>query len=219
MGSIVYGAKYESGRDVKVVASLVRDEIKAAVKSGELPGALKASVRISRYSGGRSIRVDLKVPGLKVYSVARLLADRDEGGNSYGLPWRSEEASAVVKKVEAILDAYNFDGSDPMTDYFHVNFYGSVDLDGDRDAELAALPPKGSEEAKTLRWGPPKAKPVEALLSSVASNVVSLDGWVMAKAVEKAAANGIRPLLDSTVEGCSAAMWHERGEPCSLCAK
>jgi len=225
MGSIAYGSKYRDGLDVKEIAANVREEIKAAVKSGEFPKGLKASVRISRYAGGRSINVNLKAPGVKVYSVARLLADRDTPHEHNNLGWRSDEAAAIVERVEAMLDAYNFDGSDSMTDYFHVNFYAHVDMDGDREAELAALSHlvKGTPEWDRARyakeWAATEARAAAKAAAPAPSNVVSLDAWVMEKAVKAAAKNGIVPLIDSTVEGCPAAMWHDRGEPCSLCAK
>lgn len=201
MTSIAYGKKYSRGMDVKEIAALVRGEIKAAVKSGELPKALKASVRIDRYSGGRSIDVKLTCPGLKVYSVPRLLADRDEPNVYSGLNWMSDEASEVTKKVKAMLDAYNFDGSDTMTDYFHVNFYSEVVLDGNRDEELAALSGlvKGTTEYDRAKypkeWAAFEAREAEKAKAAAApSNVVSLDAYVMTKAVEAAAKNGIMPI-------------------------
>ncbi len=36
------------------------------------------------------------------------------------------EAKEVFKQLEAMLGAYNFDGSETQVDYFHVNFYGHV---------------------------------------------------------------------------------------------
>lgn len=215
MSERAYGKRYNEAKSVKEVAALVRAEIKAAIKSGELP-KLKASVRYKTFSGGCSIDVNLSELGIPIYNPARLLADRDDPHTFVpGLNWMSDEAGAVVKKVEAMLASYNHDGSDSMTDYFDVRFYGHVDIDDrNRDAEVAALPPKGSPEANALRYGKPAPK-----ADAAPSNVVSLDAWVMEKAVKAAAANGIYPILDSTVEGCAAAMWHDRGAPCALCAK
>ncbi len=33
---------------------------------------------------------------------------------------------ALAKAIRAIMDSYNYDGSDAMTDYFDVRFYGNV---------------------------------------------------------------------------------------------
>jgi hypothetical protein len=49
------------------------------------------------------------------------------------------EATALLKKVEALVAAYNFDGSDSMTDYFHVNFYAHVDFGSSEHREYMEL--------------------------------------------------------------------------------
>jgi len=46
-----------------------------------------------------------------------------------GLDMHTAEAKALRDQLRAMINAYNFDGSDSMTDYFHVNFYGGVDFD------------------------------------------------------------------------------------------
>jgi len=53
----------------------------------------------------------------------------------------SDEGRALDTQLEAMISAYNFDGSDSMTDYFHVNFYGHVNIAGamTRDEEVAAI--------------------------------------------------------------------------------
>ena len=33
----------------------------------------------------------------------------------------------VLKTLEHMLNAYNYDGSDPQTDYFNVNFWGHAE--------------------------------------------------------------------------------------------
>lgn len=40
----------------------------------------------------------------------------------------TDEAKQVMQKAVEIIDSYNFDDSDSMTDYFHCNFYSEVDL-------------------------------------------------------------------------------------------
>lgn len=88
------GSKYEETKDLDIaeVAKLVRKDL-AALK---LP--VKPSVRISRYSGGQSLDVSVKM----------------------------ERNPEVAKKIRAILDSYNFDESDSQSDYFCVRFYGHV---------------------------------------------------------------------------------------------
>lgn len=92
------GSKFESvkGMDVKDIAKLIRAELK------ELP--YKTSVKIERYSMGRSINVDVYLPAYPTH----------------------EEQDPIRKAIRAVTDQYNFDNSDPMTDYFSVNFYSNV---------------------------------------------------------------------------------------------
>lgn len=124
--TIQYGAKFEAGLDTAQIAARVRVDIAAAVKAGELPKA-KYSVRISRFSGGSSIDITVRALPFQVLNRASYKLA------SYGLeqvgPWMSDEARAVDAKLEAMLAAYNFDGSDLSTDYFHVRFYGHVTID------------------------------------------------------------------------------------------
>jgi hypothetical protein len=94
---------------------------------GELP-ACKYSVRISRYAGGRSLNVRISGTDFPLLSEERLAADH-ENRHVPGLVWQSAKAIDIQKKVEAIVAAYNFDGSEIQSDYFHVNFHSHVDFD------------------------------------------------------------------------------------------
>lgn len=146
MYEISYGSKYEKGLNITEIAKRVRDDIKAAEKAGALPKGIKTSVRISRYSMGQSLNVTIKaMPGVQVMNRTRLEHDRDfphrypEGP---GLELHTAEARAVVDALEALVGAYNFNGSEIQVDYFHVNFYGRVDIDwhlerAEREAFLA----------------------------------------------------------------------------------
>ena len=106
------GPKYQGYRPVKVVAQDVRRDLKDAVANGELPQGLKFSVK-SDNRGTNAVRV-------RVSGVART---RDDYGRLTG------EAKAVYDKVDSIVNAYNRDNSDIMTDYFDVDYYGTVQLD------------------------------------------------------------------------------------------
>jgi|SRR6185437_2116435 len=92
------GAKYEQTKnmDIAEIAKLIRQDIKQ-----KHPAAAKSSVRIERFSNGRSI--DVVVKGINAI-----------------------HAEQVKQDVEDIVAAYNFDDSDAMSDYFHVRFYSSV---------------------------------------------------------------------------------------------
>jgi hypothetical protein len=106
------GEKYIGRRPVKEVAVDIRRDIKDAVSSGELPTGLKFSVK-SDTRGTNAVRVRVSGTG----------RTRDESGRLTG------EAKAVYEKVSSIVNAYNRDNSDMMTDYFDTDYYGTVQLD------------------------------------------------------------------------------------------
>jgi Arc/MetJ-type ribon-helix-helix transcriptional regulator len=106
------GPKYQGYRKVTVVAQDVRRDLKDAVANGELPQGLKFSVK-SDSRGTNAVRV-------RVSGTPRT---RDENGRLTG------EAKAIYEKVDSIVNAYNRDNSDIMTDYFDVDYYGTVQLD------------------------------------------------------------------------------------------
>lgn len=141
------GSKYAEGRSAKEIASLVRGEIRAAVKAGELPSA-KYSVRIDGSNMHSSISIG--VSGLGFATVRQTLSFEDRLANGF----RTPAAQFVCDRLETMLAAYNFDNSDTMTDYFHVNFYGSVDLESvletamQEDARLEAR--NAAERAEML---------------------------------------------------------------------
>lgn len=144
---IRHGARYDARLTTPQIAAKIRDEIKAAVKAGTLPKGLQCSVRSRRFAGGSAIDVEIKAlpAGWQVHNPERLRADQENPhGPTPQIPRYSEATRALIATLEAMLAAYNFDGSDTQTDYFHVNFYEHVEFDGEieaaaRERELAAL--------------------------------------------------------------------------------
>jgi len=139
--NIAYGAQYAATKDLSIVeiAKLVRADIKAAVKSGELPVA-KYSVTISKYSMGQSLRIRVSgVEGVRVYNPDRLRFERENPHAYCSLNRYSDEIQSVVQKLNEIQGAYNFDGSDRMTDYSHVRFHGFADIVNDEAVRLAEM--------------------------------------------------------------------------------
>lgn len=105
------GAKYEmtSDLDIKEIAKLVRDEIKA-----KFPG-VKTSVRIERYSMGQALNVDI-LSGLEPLHQTEP-------------PKRPSVYGALLRgKIHELIDEYNYDDSDMMSDYHDVRFYSHVRL-------------------------------------------------------------------------------------------
>lgn len=131
MTDITYGRKYDANLDVAEIAKRLRKEIKQAVKAGDLP-AIKASVRIKRYSGGQSINIYVTEAPFMINNPERVAFDITNNRrpmNELEMPRYSEAARECLNKLNAMLNAYNYDGSDSQSDYFNVNFYGFAKID------------------------------------------------------------------------------------------
>lgn len=125
---------FERGLDVKDIAKLIRKDLKKAFGKGN-----KFSVRISRFSGGQSIDITAKqVTDDLVYSYKELY----ERNNLERLQWDNPDlyeylnelyqkqqflTDDVRKTIKAIVDQYNYNESDPYTDYYDVGFYSHID--------------------------------------------------------------------------------------------
>lgn len=128
------GNLYEATRDLDVaeIAKRVRRDIKAAKIVGDLPTDAKTSVRIRRYSMGQSIDVYVTLPRpARVPSTDR--RSSRHGEIEFGRPVEytvTVEAANISATVRGILEAYNYDDSDTMTDYFDRRFYADVVIRG-----------------------------------------------------------------------------------------
>jgi hypothetical protein len=102
------------------------------VKAGMIPTG-KYSVTISRYSGGQSLNVKIReLKTLKlIQNPERIRLERDEPHRHHNIPRWTEEGKRIQDLLQALVDAYNYDRSDAMSDYFDKNFYGFVDYDYD----------------------------------------------------------------------------------------
>lgn len=112
------GNKYEASKGLTTteIAKAIRHDLKNQQAAGNLNKVLKFSVKTAYFAGGSSIRVNIKGAG-------EVRSPDAWGRNVY-----TEEAKKALDVVEAVVNSYNFDGSDTMTDYFHVRFYGNVDF-------------------------------------------------------------------------------------------
>jgi hypothetical protein len=131
MYAVHNGSAYDPTLTRKEIAAEIRKTLRKLSKSkhSQLAGA-DVSVRVRSYSGGGAIDVRLTVD----YPVRT--ADEDETAwnrqNGKPWPWLTDQARAAKQIGEDLHNAYNFDGSDIQTDYFHVNYYGSVDIEEKR---------------------------------------------------------------------------------------
>ncbi len=134
------GSKYESGRDIKVIAQLVRADIKAAIKSGALPAGLKTRVKIDRFSMGCSLDVVITdgVDGCFNVEFWRDLAARPNDGSQRPSRYTAE-GKALLAALEAICKAYQREETDSMSDYHNTNFYLDVKFDAEIESASAQV--------------------------------------------------------------------------------
>jgi hypothetical protein len=119
------GAKYRQGQDVVDIAKALRKDIKEARKTtlAMLPAHATVSVTTSRYSMGCSITVRVKgLQAAEKWNVPGVLT------RPYG-DGRTELCKNITAACTELMNAYKRDNSDSMTDYYDVNFSGSVTFD------------------------------------------------------------------------------------------
>ena len=120
----VRGKLYDRNLDVKEIAKRMRQAIKA-----ELPG-VKCSVKISRYSGGQAIDISLREASFNtkpIIPMQQWYEERDRAGIMRS--WKENFERAMVQamaRLKQIHGRWNRDNSDNMSDYFNINYYGSV---------------------------------------------------------------------------------------------
>jgi hypothetical protein len=131
------GSKYELTRDLSLaeINKMIRADIKAAVKSGDLPAAKYAVTK-----SGNAIRVAISsLPFAVLNPAAFYLCGEWPTIRGIARERWTAEAIATREVVQEIVNAYNYDRSESMTDYFDTRFYLTVDLDDSAEyAELAA---------------------------------------------------------------------------------
>lgn len=143
------GKNYDPNLSVKEIAAILRKELKKRYPD------IKFSIRKDGYN---ALNADIKelpfIPFSKEY-----LAYQKESSPGYVEPFRgtmfNEDYKKIEKDINSLIQSYNFDNSDPMTDYFHVNFYGGrIELDYLHEKELL-------EQAKTAKESDFKYHPTD----------------------------------------------------------
>jgi len=136
------GSKYDINRDIKTIAKLVRTDIKQAIQEGKLPKGTKISVRIERYSMGRSLNLVIKaLPGVVIENpkwIDAYYSDdpelkkrcahrfRNTDPEDYFIGRFTSQALDTEDFLNRLVSEYNFDKSDSMTDYYHTNFHQDI---------------------------------------------------------------------------------------------
>lgn len=138
------GAKYTEVRGLTLtqIAARIREDLKLARKVGkrtapkpgevamidplgDAPAQIKISIRTEYYAGGGAIRVLIK-------NIPAEWAWTDEEHPRYPGERVKQATPAMVafyRAVEEIHNAYNYDNSDAMTDYFDRRYWGHVDTE------------------------------------------------------------------------------------------
>jgi hypothetical protein len=138
-----YGAKYEAGRflsatelaaqiraDIKLARKLGKKpakpgEIKIADPIGDAPADFRFFVKKQSYSGGRSIYVTVKGVPTDWWTTEKAYWD-----DNVEYVVAGDRLADLGQALRDLANAYNYDRSDAMTDYFDVNFYLHVEADG-----------------------------------------------------------------------------------------
>lgn len=155
MREISYGKKYDKALNTTQIAAKFREDVKQAIASGDLPKGVKLSVKTSYFSGGSSIHVKIVAVPCQTIDVEAWLErdDYDAMRRRGSMGLYTEESRNIRAKLNAMLQAYNYDGSDIMTDYFHVRFYGDVEIDDKATAREREILAKGLIDLEAKECG------------------------------------------------------------------
>ncbi|MFG3287303.1 hypothetical protein ACGF3G_00575 [Streptomyces sp. NPDC048179] len=139
-----HGARYEEVKHLSVVeiAKRIRADIKLARKVDDKLAAGAAVAIVDGLAPLASMPKGMKVSvrarhgnaiDVRIYN----LPEKGWGYVEQEDPYRPNvtrwvpgvELRGIISALEDLHRQYNFDGSDPMVDYFHVNYYGHVEVD------------------------------------------------------------------------------------------
>ena len=124
------GAKVDEIRDIKDIAKAVREYVKKKYPN------CKFSVTTDRFAGGQSMTVSLKEADFNPLIDESLWSVSSDGNkyfsvNQYHFEKSDKltpEAISVLKDVRDFYNQYNYNHSDPQTDYFNTRFYETLTI-------------------------------------------------------------------------------------------
>lgn len=119
-----YNENYDKSLTTADVAKIVRQKIAQLKKTGDLDKGYKFSIRSESFAGGSAIRASITaIPeGVTAYNSEYYDA-YNRGESTYSMTRFSAPVSVVSKMILALINSFNYDGSESMVDYFDVNFY------------------------------------------------------------------------------------------------
>jgi hypothetical protein len=120
---------------VKEIAAQIRKVIRQTAKDQVLPPHWNYQVRYRTYAGGCAIDVNVGIPDELHELLQEFTTEHGFVRQLEHFPHLAEgkyEPLVELHKAEKLLQeihrGYNYDGSDAMTDYFDVRYYGTVTL-------------------------------------------------------------------------------------------
>lgn len=124
------GAKVDEIRDIKDIAKALREYVKKKYPN------CKFSVSIQRYSGGQSLYVSLQEADFNPLTDESYWSVSKSGNKSFDVnqyhiedsKQLTPEAISVLKDVRNFYNQFNYNHSNPSTDYFNVRFYETITI-------------------------------------------------------------------------------------------
>lgn len=117
----VFSVVQERGNSIHV--SLMKSDIMVVKPFEEL-----SATAISRYADEYRTPEKLKeIQESKHHQLSQVIGDYNPDLWNNGV-FLTEGGHALLKRVVEIVNQYNYDNSDPMTDYFDTNFYLDLSL-------------------------------------------------------------------------------------------
>lgn len=123
------GAKVDELKDIKDIASALRDYVKKKYPK------YKFAVNIERFSGGQALRINWFQADFNPLVSEEAWGDTKEGkrytiNESYieSNEKLTPKAKSVLQDVVDFYEQYNYDFSEPQSDYYNVRFYTSVNI-------------------------------------------------------------------------------------------
>lgn len=118
------GTEYNGYFPAVQISKMVREEVKAAKKTGVIPADVKVSVTSDSYAGGQAVRVSLS--GWSKEQVWQQEWDQVCGWMRQTL---TEDALRVLNLIEEMRNRYNWEAVNGQIDYFDVMYYGQTQWD------------------------------------------------------------------------------------------
>lgn len=128
------GSRYDRNLSITDIAKAVREY----AKTNDVLKECKFSITISRASMCQELNVYLMSAPKEVFVDT---TRKNMQGAHYHKEPLTSYGQLVIETITEYVQSYNYDDSDPYTDYFNVNFYESINI-GKWDKPFEVVAPK-----------------------------------------------------------------------------